>query len=331
MVDPNTLAGLGTAMQGIGAIAGIFGGNRQNRIAQETAALNLQEQRRVNNENMRLADEMLRMQKAGVTTPEGRTRFVEGQGFVTELNALAQAIFNANQRDELRRQTVEADAAHGERMREVGRRGDEGTIANQLLEQFSRRRPHFSPEEISGALRLDARDAINEQFDRIGEASARQMMQTGHPMDGAGLGALAQSRAEALRSAGGGGQRMRGLQLAEEMTNNAQGNLLNQYNLFAGRASGIRDPNFSPTNVGQALTGAAINQGARAPQAFGLAMSANRPAQYQAPQLIDSLALGLGSLGAAVSGEGIRRENQRFLDEMMSTPQRRVSSTATTR
>jgi len=323
-----SLLGVGSALQGLGALSSIFGGRRQNRAAQRAADLNFQEQQRVNNENIRLANEMLQMEKEGITTPEGRTRFVPGQGFVTELNPIAQAIFVANQQDELRRNTVEADIAHRERTREAQRRGDEGTIANQLLEQFSRRRPQFSEDDIGAALRLDAREEVNQQFDRVSEAAAAQMMRTGQPMDGAGLGALAQQRAEALRTAGGGGQRMRSMQLADEMTNAAQGNLLNQYDMFASRAAGIRDPNFAQTGAGQALTGAAMQGAGRSPQAFGMAMTANRPSQFENPRTIDSLSLGLGSLGAGLYGEGLRRDNEAFLRELMSTSSRQTGTPA---
>lgn len=234
------LAGIGGLLGTAGTIYGAYSASRNqreaNKIAQQSAA-----------EQAALSQRMLDMQSAPRVNARGdRSGFENGQWFV-DLSPMGQSLQNASDEEELLRLVNDLSMRRSGIERNFERRSDEGVYADQLLRQLSGPEV-YTPEGMADRFQTLAAKGISDRYDDITNRTTTQALRTGTSAAPI-LASLGQQQADDMVTAMLQAE-IQGLGFGQQLEQGRTGNLLNQYNTMASRASNIDDTPFAPSTAG---------------------------------------------------------------------------------
>lgn len=256
-MDPFSIAALISA--GGGALSSIFGGISES---QNTKAAN------------KLAAQATADQKLGAIDARGnRTRFVDGQGWVTTYGPTDKALeqyFLNTELPALQDQFRRADLASR----------NEDVTANSLLQEFNRIQKG-NTSDVENLLFTAGSRGVNEGADKALEVAMRSALRSGSSNAGNIAREINTGRLNALKDVGVDSK----LQALDYVTNsyaNERNNVANLYNAFADQA---RSSLSATTSAGSTPTSSVVGS-----------------QSYTPPQADNGLANALGGIATSVSG-----------------------------
>lgn len=229
---------------GIAGGASLLGSFMNNRAAgdaadeqQETARLNFIQQQRQQQWYQDLVEQMRGEEKLGTTDQYGTTtRYVEGQGWVTDTPQSIDNILNAG----LSQEQYNRSAGELQRREALGfgadARRDEDSVADALMQEFRRATPE-SENDIYQQLIAQGSGERNRVVDAISDNNARVSLRRGESSDiGDIISSSARASGEAARDAGVDAT-LRAKEYVGAEFDNRRGNLANLYNSFRSRST----------------------------------------------------------------------------------------------
>lgn len=185
--------------------------------------------------------------KLGSTDSAGnRTHFVDGVGWVSDLSPESQQLQSLYQNEELQ-QFDDLNKKRDVLGANVKRQGQEGAVANQLLDAFGRVQRSTGKDQ-ENLMNQSATKAINEGFDTTLEDAMRSSIRSGASNSGKVAANIGEKKSNALLEAFMNNQMQSGA-AADAKYDTERGNIANVYNMFASRASAMPDVAYNPRNI----------------------------------------------------------------------------------
>jgi hypothetical protein len=302
-MDPATLALIGSSIASVGSsILGVNSTNKQYKLQLEE----MLRQGLISQKQLDLAERQIELGLATQIDAAGNTLVYDKDTntFKATLSPKSQQLQDASDNEYLRMLNYDAPMARGEAMRNSARRAKEGIVADGMLQTVQDQQRGIGarkPEEIASLLRMSRTQAVNGAFDQVGTAAATQAQRSGATAAAGQQGRLAQARAQAMAQIMGTPE-VEGIQAADDLQANKQGNGLNNYNLMAGRASSGAGFGYTPTSVAPTLNATLNNlrSGGQAGAANAAAGFANAGRPIQQPQ-VPNYAQTVAALGNSFS------------------------------
>jgi hypothetical protein len=234
---------LGALIGGAASVASaIIGGNAQSAATQYNWAANernLQAREKERKQTMDYAEKVRAEEKLGGTDAGGnRTRFVEGEGWVTELsdrNKALQDYFYGTELPERQGQF--------QRLASQSRKSDD--VANGLLAQF-RRIVKENPAEIEALLMSVASRGINEGTRDAIEPAMRSAARTGNSNVSKIIGEIARNAQEARKEAAIN-SKLQAKDYVQQSYDSKRGTNAQLYNQFLSQSGLALNPSMDPT------------------------------------------------------------------------------------
>lgn len=246
----------------------LFGQMQQQKQAAVQAAL----MQRQLNQQQRIADQQMELQTAGTRTARGdTTRYVPGVGWIEELSPGSRLLQGASDKEQLLRNTEDANRSREGRRQNFARRQEESSAADTLLREY-RGVQGRSRAGVEGALAERNLAAVQDPLDSTRQAVQMQALRSGSGAANV-LDALSQRGRLGTRSALAEA-RVQAPQVYEDEQSSRKSNTLNQYNTLATRASNTDDVPFEASNIADNLDLGAARSRALAPQFGGVASAA---------------------------------------------------------
>lgn len=176
-----------------------------------------------------------------------RTHFVEGVGWVTDLSPIATAIRDAQNREQELVLNQDLPAKRRHMFENLDQQRDERYMSEGIMKQM-RDLQIEDPSAWKNRLYGAATRGINEAFGSMGNAAMNTALRTGASNSGAILAALGGQQADMEQKAAEDAE-IRAPQMAEAQYNQRRNNLLQMYNMFAGRASQNPETPYQPQNT----------------------------------------------------------------------------------
>lgn len=171
-----------------------------NETAQQINDDNIAFQEALNEQIRAQYEKLLGISLEGTVDAQGnRTRYIDGQGFVTSLSPEQLAIQSAGNNESLLSLTQDAAQAREGRNRTAALRTNEASGADAFLRQLLEPNP-YNVSTIESAFAARGRRGVNEAFDRTADRLGTQALRSGSTNTDA-LSSLATKRSEALRDA----------------------------------------------------------------------------------------------------------------------------------
>lgn len=237
---------------GAGSLAsGIMGANAADDAAQmnwQINLLNYYARERERRERMQFAREGRRDQKLGAVDADGnRTRFVEGQGWVSTRSPEQQQLADAQYDEQMNVLTRDLPQRRRYLDRNEQRSLEDENQADALREMFRTLQPE-SEEDLRGMLYGAATRGMADAFDDQTETLMRGANRTGASNIDQILRGVNESRAKAFGDAAMDA-RLRARGVTQQEFDQRRSNLANLYNMFATRASAMPEVSYRPQNV----------------------------------------------------------------------------------
>lgn len=225
-----------------------------NAVNREIAELNadlqrelLDEQlayaREINEYQRQQAERILGIQLEGQTDALGnKVGYVEGEGFVTQLNPIAQALAGLQQDTSLQqtRNFAQQSPLVNALIEDNNlRRGREGAASDAFLSQLTGPSP-YNVDTIRSNLRTAARQGVNEQFGDLENAIIRQSLRSGSGASSA-LAEIGKQRGSTLAQALTNAEIQAPAQ-AEDLNNSRTNRLSGLVRALSGLGAGITNP-----------------------------------------------------------------------------------------
>lgn len=243
---------LGALIGAGGSIAGgLIGAGAQeeaNDMNWQINLLNYYQRQQERRDRLREAERTRADQRLGATDAFGnRTRFVEGKGWVTELSNQDKLIAALQRQEQQNVLEKDLPMRRAQLERNDQRQRTEEGVAEGLRERF-RRDLGVDPEALKRVMITNASAAISREYDYLENEAMRKALRTGSSDSGRILADLARDRIKTIAGAVAGIP-LQAKQMAADMTAKEQGNMLNQYNLVATRASQVPGVSYKPENI----------------------------------------------------------------------------------
>lgn len=292
------------------ALIGADAGDQAAAYNYATNMYNARKQNEQRQQQLDFAKGLVHDQQLGGTDALGnKSHFVPGQGWVTELSPEQQQLYDYFFKQEL-----------PERRDQFGRQAErsrqEGDVANQLLDQFTRVQ-RTSPNDLENELYANATRGANDALGKQTETAMRQSLRTGGGhlddiMQGLAKASMSQ-RADARSDA-----RLRAQQIGDTQYNNERGNISNLYNMFAQRAGNPLGASFDPTGIPQDANSlmrffTQASQQGNSAEANALATPFGK-LDYVSPNY--SYANAAGAIGQSLAGFGDNMQSQQDKSNM---------------
>jgi hypothetical protein len=236
---------------GLNLVGGLLGSsaekkaNDQNyQIAQQNLLWQQEQFRQLMEESHRQQAEG----KLGYTDAQGnRVHFVEGKGWVTDLDPTQERLRNQYRTEEERQIAQDIPAKREQMFANIGRQRGEGGTADALMQAFKNQQLGSS-RDVTGMRNLMSAEGINEGYDKTLEQALRNVNATGSSAGGQIMADVGRSRADALRKAFMENQAGAGAEAYNDYSTRA-GNTAQLYNTMATRASGMPPVEYNPRNI----------------------------------------------------------------------------------
>lgn len=198
--------------------------------------------------NERRTDKQIAESKLGSTDAQGnRTRFVPGQGWVSELAPDQKDLQDLYQDEELAQLTQDLPKKREILNANVARQRGEGGQAQGLLEAFQRI-TRDDPREIENQLNNASNRGITQGFDSALGDAMRASIRTGASNSGKVAASIGSERAKALENAFMN-NKINSRGMVNDEFESKRSNAANLYNMFATRASSMPDVSYAPRNI----------------------------------------------------------------------------------
>lgn len=313
---------LGALIGAGGSIAGaMIGAGAQSDAAEKNYYINLlnyYQRERERNDRIREGRRIEAQQQEGATDAAGnRTRYIPGRGWVTELSDQSKQLQDLQRQEQINVLTRDLPM----RRRAMDRQEEQGAasndVASNLLERF-RKGVEEDPEAMRRRMTSAATSAINREYDEVVQAAMRTAVRQGNSNIGKIIGDLSKQRIQQIA------QTIAGIPVqaratAEQMTNQREANLLNQYNMLASRGSQVPGVSYAPQNIDGNLNNLMNAFANRLDKGAGLLMNAHRipggTMDYMQPDLgtANAVITGSNALGTALERIGSYNNNQEAL------------------
>lgn len=263
---------LGSIISTGASILGSLFGSSESKKQRKLQQAQFEEQKRLANEQLKLAQDAARMGKATQVDANGNvTMYDEATNtWKVVLTPEQQELLQAANYEQYQQLTQDAALSRGDRLSSARRRTQEGAVADTFLDQVRDRASGSigtDPQDIASSLRLARERAVTQGFDDVSNTLATQALRSGAGgMDRLGT-ALARARAREI-AATMGNPELEGRQIARQFNAEDLTNATNQYGLYAARAS---NPGTAPYNIPNVAGGAnSALAGARASASQGV-------------------------------------------------------------
>lgn len=306
---------MGAAAPVIGAAGGIgssiLGGEAASDAANTNFAINMynqQQEERARQDSKRFAEERIADQKLGSTDAFGNsTKFVEGQGWISQLSPQQQQLYNYFLSQELPERQ-----AQFQRAAELSR-GD-ADMAQFIMDQLQRVQ---RPDDNALAAQIYAQSArgIGEGAQDVAEAASRQGLRSGNANLGDILAKLGgktmQQRSDAREDAF-----LKAKDYGDNKYDQERSKLAQLYGAFAGRADNPLGVSYDPSNIsnGNSQLGMMLQQAAQGnAQGFNANAMTGGTFDYVTPD--NGMANAIGGVGSSLEGmftglDGSRQRQQ---------------------
>lgn len=300
---------------GIGALGAIGGGimgafTNQSNINNQWAMLmyNARQQRKAQEEQRAYAESIRNEQKLGSTDAFGsRSRFIDGQGWVTELGEMPRSLLNYFLNEEL-------PAMRDQFKRTNDRNMEEDLVADSLLREFGQIRKQ-DPAQIQALLNDQSLRGVNEATKETTSAAMRSALRQGNSNIGKIISEIGKAAMETHSNAKIDNQ-LRALDYAENLYNNQRGNSSQLYNLFAALSQEGLQPTVDAIGIADganSMTGANRQMLAQG-NSMGFNSASQMPMQMQAPQdngaWASALSGGLQAIGSVFDRHSAQQQLQ---------------------
>ena len=281
---------------GASLASGVMGANAMNKASQaqtDAAYANLDFQREQSNYDRALQQYLMQLQQADRTDAYGnRTHYDPVTGYSVDLAPDVQQAQDAALKEQILRNTTDANQSRQERGTNFDRRQDESATASSLLQEFQRAQ-QIDPRALYELLVSRGEGARQDETDRNLQGLMRQHLRSGGSQS-AGAQIVGQSNAQnaAGRADTAVEAQLAALTQPAAILNQERTGIGNLYNMMASRAANIHDAPFMPDSVSgniQAGTG-----GNAANAAIGMRQQAPQIGQLPGPNFGNALAVGSG-------------------------------------
>lgn len=304
----------------LGAGVSLLGGLMGSKAEKDANKMNYQ----INAENLAWAKEQFKLLlaeaqrqekegKLGYRDAQGNwVHYVEGKGWTVDLDPQQMMMRNLYRKEDEKNIVQNAALARERMFADVGRQRDESTRAAGLLEAMNQNELG-RPQDTTSNQRLLAEEGINEGYDASMENALRMAKATGSSNDAAMLAQSGRARGDDLRKA------FLSMPNASDENYNRfatrGGNLAQEYNQMAGRASAKPGTSFQPEDIGGATDqlmqrasagGGAANQNLLSAMQQGIGIQNNYKAQpaYGMANTLATLGNQLGTIDFSGLGGG---------------------------
>lgn len=258
--------------------------------------------------------------KLGQTDAAGnRVHFVEGVGWVTELAEDQRTLQDLYQQEELAQLQNDLPKQRQLFNANVERQGQEGLVADALLNAFQRIQRQ-DPRELENMLNGAASRGLAESGDASLSVAMRAANRAGSSNAGRIASQMSEGRMKALADAFMN-NKLNAQGTADDQYARDQGNVLNMYNMLASRASAAPGIGYNPRNIeGMAAqqTGQAMSaqQGAAAAltNAFAKQGGTMQPVQPDYG-LANAVTTGGNALSSAFNNIGANRDRMAMMQQ----------------
>lgn len=315
------------ALLGFGGslISGGLGAMAQSEAANQNYAINLlnyysrEKERRQSIQAQRQATQD---NKLGTTDAYGnRTHFVEGKGWVTDLDPKQQALQDIQYDEQLQSAVGDTALRRKQTQQNYGRQQVEGDVADSFLRQMEALQP-TSTDSDANLLYGQAARGINDAFDKTQAAAMRSSLRSGASNTGQILADLARSRSAQLADASTNSY-LQAKQNAGQDYAQKRGQLAQLYNAFASAARQSPDITYNPVNTAAGTLGTTnalmnLQSGANNQLAAAYARQGGTM-DYVEPQMgwANALSQGTQALVGGMNQYNGEQANQRAQDLMM--------------
>lgn len=244
------------ALGGIGgSIFSIMGANRAAEESAHTQRVNTmvnmfdyQLRERERRDRIEQAKENREDTHLGARDADGnRSHFVEGVGWVTDLSPIAKAIRDAQNKEQELVLNQDLPAKRQHMFENLNQQRGERYMSEGIMKQM-RNLQMEDPSAWKNRLYGAATRGINDAFTSMGNSAMNTALRTGASNSGAILASLAGQQADMEQKAAEDAE-IRAPQMAEAQFNDRRNNLMQLYNMFAGRASQNPETPYQPQNT----------------------------------------------------------------------------------
>lgn len=315
----------------IGALAGAGGsiiGALLGADAQDSAMAwnyyinqqNLRAQKQQQQRAFDYADKIRAEQHLGATDAHGnRTRFIEGQGWVTELSDEQQQLYDYFFKQELPERRAQFQ-------RQVESSKEHDNVASALLNEF-KRVERGTPMEAAAKLYLASTRGAGDANRELTETAMRQAARTGNSNIASIMGELGRASMDSRANA-----RLNAEIQAEDYINqkfmSERGGLADLYSMFRGLANNPLMPSYDPTGITQSansLMNVFSNQ-AQQGNSMGFNSRMQPAPQQDYIQPNNAWANAASSIGGALAGLGQRVSGMQQQNQMNDLLQQYITA-----